>query len=63
MGDAPVVARDGDFLLEAGEGDGAVQLGKRSIDETPGHSGGNDENQSEGPKEDTNDDPQAVSRR
>lgn len=61
--DAPVVALDGDFFLEAGEGDGAVELGKGAVDEAPRYGGGDDENYGEGPDEDTNDGPQAISRR
>jgi hypothetical protein len=49
--------------LEAGEGDGAVELREGTVDEAPRYGCGDDENYGEGPDEDTNDGPQAISRR
>jgi hypothetical protein len=48
--DAPVVALDDDVLLEARESDGAVEPGKRAIDEPPESCADGDHNDRGGPK-------------
>jgi hypothetical protein len=63
VGDAPVVAFYRDFFLKAGEGEGAVELGERAIDEAPGCDGCDEEDDDEQADYDPNDDPQASSRR
>jgi hypothetical protein len=60
--DAPVVTLHDDFLLQAGKGNGSVELGKGTVDEPPGERAHDDEKNGECPNEKTKDGPQAVSR-
>ncbi len=61
MGDAPVVALDGDFFLDAGEGKRAVKLRKRAIDEAPGDCSEDDGEDENCPGEETKNLAQAIS--
>ena len=60
--DTPIVAVDGDLLLQAGEEDRAVELRKRAIDEPPGCGARDNGNNQKCPDEETKDGPQAISR-
>ena len=61
MRDAPIVSLYRDFFLEAEERDGAVELGKRTVDEPPSYCSRDDDNQGKCPDEYPKDGPQAIS--